>query len=193
MSAYGLKLSATKITPLLKARISSYSPMVLFRGLTIVTSPICWPYFLAPFYLSLENEITDIKLTQGRQQTPQRSELVQNTSNPSRLEPRSTADGAIYQGWRLECVQRLPVISIESINKKPYISQHLKSLHAKRHTTHLIYMLCDLHNTLMSLMPLLSPMWGNQHLKKLRNLLKISNKGQIQLCTKSVWLHSPSS
>ena len=40
MSAYGLKLSATKITPLLKARISSYSPMVLFRGLTIVTSPI---------------------------------------------------------------------------------------------------------------------------------------------------------
>lgn len=62
--------------------------------------------------MSLENEVTDIKWKQDREQTPEMSELVQNSSNPSRLEPRSTPDGAIHQRWRLECVQRLPVINI---------------------------------------------------------------------------------
>ena len=71
--------------------------MVLFRGLTMVTSLIA-NCISSPSYMSLENEIININWNKTDKNIPKMSEVVHNGSNPPKRERRPAPDGITHQG-----------------------------------------------------------------------------------------------
>lgn len=145
LSVYCLKLSAMKIIFWLSTRISSHTPMVLFRRLTIVTSLMA-NHTSFPSHMSLENEIIDINWNKIDNKHPE----CQNWCRTLAIHPRWSYPSALEPARSPETAH--PNMSHQSVtNNRTANIWKVYMPNAAPHTSHVCSSICTI------------PLWGWWH------------------------------